>query len=118
MLSDAEKTAAIKQLESVVDDRKKELQLAIDEGADNLQELTKKMVLFGGGLILVYFILQRILGNKASKSRMAARLMPLITLGLQNGAKMMMTDIFSKVVDYLNTDNSNDQPNNKDTTEV
>lgn len=118
MLSDADKAAMIKELESVVDDRKKELQLAIDEGADNLQELTKKMVLFGGGLILVYFILQRLLGNKVSKSRMAARLMPLITLGLQSGAKMMMTDIFSKVVDYLNTEKSNDQPDKEDTSEA
>lgn len=118
MLSDAEKTAVIEQLESVVDDRKKELQIAIDEGADNLQELTKKMVLFGGGLILVYLVLQRLLGNKASKNKMTARLLPLITLGLQNGAKMMLTDIFSKVVDYLNTNKTNDQPDNEDTPKV
>lgn len=111
------KEALISELEVVVDQRKENLQKAIDEGATNLGELTKRMVVAAVVLLLVYLFLEYKINKNTPRSRFMSRILPLITLMIRNGTGMVLSDLFSKVVDYLDlkqSEGSDEKPNSEE----
>lgn len=101
-----EKVVLINKLESIVESRKDELKLAIDEGADNAMELIKGMAILSGVLLIIYLIFQAKSGKRSSNklnSRLATRMAPLITRALQRGTTLFMEEAASKLVDYLSS---------------
>ena len=98
------KAELINKLELVVEAQKKELKSAIDEGADNAMDLMKGVAVLAGVVLIIYLVFQA-KSNKRStknlKSRLSARMEPLLSLALQKGASLFMEEATSKLVDYL-----------------
>lgn len=95
------KDSIISELEVVVDERRQELRKALEEGATNLEELTYKMLKAALILLGVYLFLEYLINKNVPKNRITNRILPLLTMLLQSGARIVLSDLFSKVVDYL-----------------
>lgn len=100
-MDEKSKDSIVSELEVVVDQRRNELRKALDEGATNLEELTFKMLKAALILLGVYLFLEYLINKNVPKNRFTNRILPLLTMLLQSGAKIVLSDLFSKVVDHL-----------------
>ncbi|MCB0504271.1 MAG: hypothetical protein KDC58_02100 [Cyclobacteriaceae bacterium] len=103
-----------KELIATLEQKKKELQLHFDEGANKAIEWGKGMIVIGTGVLLLYTVLDRYLEVKfrsnakkedrpisETKSSINKLLLPIFSILLQQGASTLFSSGQKKWIDYL-----------------